>query len=182
MGRRIIAKIGGSLFDWPELKSRLHAWLVQQEDHHVLLIPGGGDLADGIRRLHVTHRLEETTSHWLAIRTMTVHAHFLGHLCQLPVISRIDEQLGHAVIDVYPQLLADETSTHPLPHSWKVTSDSIAAHIAWRFNSELVLVKSADVPVGDWESLAEHGFVDRFFPEIIAQTGISVRCVNLRNF
>ena len=68
-----------------------------------------------------------------------------------------------------------------LPHSWDVTSDSIAAHLAGRLGAaELVLLKSA-LP-GDGatpEELAATGFVDRHFPQVLGS--YAVRIVNLRS-
>ena len=55
--KRLVAKVGGSLFDLPDLRQRLNRWLVAQADTPVLLIPGGGELADAVRNLHRTHGL-----------------------------------------------------------------------------------------------------------------------------
>ena len=48
-GPRIVVKVGGSLFDWPDLGERLCRWLAVQEEKEILLVPGGGPTADVIR-------------------------------------------------------------------------------------------------------------------------------------
>jgi len=67
----------------------------------------------------------------------------------------------------------------PLPHSWSVTSDSIAARIAQVLPAgELVLLKSADPP-GD--AATRPPYVDEYFAT--AAQGLNrVRFVNLRRF
>ncbi len=181
MTRRIVAKVGGSLFDLPNLRERLTRWLDSVKPARVLFLPGGGDLADAIRTLHRTHRLPEETSHWLAIRTMCVNAHFLGALLGLPVIDSVEEWAGDAVLDARPFFEADEGRPGSLPHSWMVTSDSLAARVAQVVGADLVLLKSAPNPeLTDWEEMAAAGYVDRFFPEVVRATSLAVACVNLR--
>jgi len=85
----IVAKVGGSLFDLPDLRQRLDAWLATVDDACVLLAPGGGAGADVILQFDRTHRLGDEASHWLALRVVTVNAHFLSRLLAVPVISSI---------------------------------------------------------------------------------------------
>lgn len=70
----------------------------------------------------------------------------------------------------------------PLPHSWDVTSDSIAARLAVFLQAdELVLLKSS-VPMHSitLPDAADTGYVDRYFP--LAAAGLRrIRCVNLRD-
>jgi aspartokinase-like uncharacterized kinase len=180
MTRRIVAKVGGSLFDLPDLRERLQRWMASVSPAAVLFLPGGGDLADAIRTLHHTHRLPEETSHWLAIRTMSVNAHFLGALLGLPVVSSGEEWTGNVVLDALPFFTADEGRPGSLPHSWKVTSDSLAARVAQFAGAELALLKSAEKPESDdWEKMAQADFVDRYFPPMACRVP-RVTCVNLR--
>ena len=44
----IVAKVGGSLYDWPGLTDALDTWLASVADHPVLLVPGGGVTANAI--------------------------------------------------------------------------------------------------------------------------------------
>ena len=60
-----VFKVGGSLFDLPDLGQRL-AWLAEAQLSTVLLVPGGGPTAEIIRNLDRRHRLGEEAAHWLA--------------------------------------------------------------------------------------------------------------------
>jgi aspartokinase-like uncharacterized kinase len=68
----------------------------------------------------------------------------------------------------------DDRRRDPLPASWDVTSDSIAARIAAGLNaSRLVLLKSASLPCGvDCAQAARLGLVDPFFPVVARELEI----------
>ena len=90
-------------------------------------------MVETIRQLDQTHHLGEEACHWLALRTLTINAHFLAHL--LPganIISDPKQRPAGAVsiMDMYPFALADEANPGRLPHSWAVTSDSLAVRVA----------------------------------------------------
>jgi len=69
----------------------------------------------------------------------------------------------------------------PLPESWDVTSDSIAARLAqFARADELVLLKSALPAEETIAEMSKSGFLDRYFPQ--AAAGLErVRIVNLRD-
>lgn len=69
-----------------------------------------------------------------------------------------------------------------MPHSWDVTTDSIAARVALVHGAErLVLLKSVDVPSGTpWEEAAARGWVDAHFPKVAAELTCPIEVVNFR--
>jgi hypothetical protein len=86
------------------------------------------------------------------------------------------------MLDAHQFALEDEARPGALPHSWAVTSDSIAARAAVVFNaSRLILLKSIDVPPGtSWLEAAANGWVDTHFPIVIADAAFPVEVVNFR--
>ena len=185
-----VAKVGGSLFDLPDLGPRLRRWLSERDDHHFILIPGGGAIADVIRHLDRQHHLGERVAHWLALRSLSLNAHVLAALLRdLPVIDYLPrpeewEAEGWPVVILDPAAFvwADRRSPERLPESWDVTSDSVAARVAQAFSADrLILLKSADLEAPyDWNRAAKRGFVDPYFATIVANAGVEVEVVNLR--
>lgn len=174
----VVAKVGGSLFDLPDLRDRLIAWMDPLVGRTVYLVPGGGEMADAIRRLDATHGLGEESSHRLALRTMSITAAFLAELLALPIVNREQRRPDRFVVDADAWWSFDPL---PLPHSWSVSSDSIAAVIAQRLGAELHLLKSTEASTESrWDEAADAGLVDAAFPEVMCRKSIDVLWVNLR--
>jgi aspartokinase-like uncharacterized kinase len=185
--RWTIVKVGGSLYDWPELGERLRAWLITLDVERVLLVPGGGGTADVIRTLDRVHHLGEDASHWLAIRALSLNARFLQTL--LPdaelVVDPLAETPWLGVLDAFPFCAADEQRADHLPHDWRVTSDSLAVRVAVVLQAaELILLKSRDWTDDDWPDAMEAGIVDAYFGEALQQASpvLQMRVVNLRTW
>jgi len=194
-----VVKVGGSLFDWQPLRVALGRWLDEQPAAVMVLIAGGGPLADAIRRADQVHGLGEESAHALCIQAMEVTARLLAELlADRATLATWDElqaaihaaRPNCAVLDVSTCLAAVDTAGQqsPLPHTWEVTSDSIAAAVALALKAhELVLLKSCDPPKGAASeehhcvaSLAAAGYVDGYFPFAVAGYSGRVRFVNLR--
>jgi aspartokinase-like uncharacterized kinase len=161
-----VVKVGGSLFDHPGLLPGLRAWRAGI-DGPVLFVPGGGAMANAVREWDRVHRLGDETSHRLAIRTMAVAG---GLLVGIPECE---------IFDCHAILIDDE-----LPRSWAVTSDSIAARVAaMKRAARLILLKSVDVPAGlPWPEAAANGWVDDYFPTMVARLTCPVEVVNFRRW
>lgn len=191
MSRTIVVKVGGSLLGWPEFPARLRQHLDRSRHERLVLIVGGGRAADLIRELDVLHDLGESRSHALALRALDLTAHLVDSLVPgLSVVERTDE-----LADVWRRgrvpLLAprwfletiDRNSTEPLPESWEITTDSIAAHVALHLGAEeLRMLKSRGAGGLKSKSRAEAavaGLVDPEFPRASASCE-RVAIVNLR--
>jgi len=179
----IVVKVGGSLFDLADLGSRLRHWLASLGTPHVILLPGGGAAADVVRELDRVHQLGDEKAHWLALRSLTLTAHFLAELLPSSKVvgSIVDCRTAHAaglvpILDAW--LFAVEDEAHPghLPHNWSATSDSFAARLAQRCRaSKLILLKSASFPGGmTWSEAGRAAYVDPLFGELI-QSGIELQ-------
>jgi aspartokinase-like uncharacterized kinase len=187
--RPIVVKVGGSLYDLPDFGPRLRRWLDGLDTRAVLLVPGGGTLADAVRELDKIHVLGDEKAHWLALRALTLSARFLVKL--LPgtsilgdpwVCSHVWERGQIPVLDAHEFALIDEGRAGSLPHSWSVTSDSIAARVASLTEArQLVLLKSVTIAEGtDWREAGRRGWVDEYFADAVGNN-LEVRTVNLRN-
>jgi len=187
---RRVVKLGGSLLTMPDLAERFRAWLNVQPSAETLLIAGGGELADAVRETNRLRPLADSQAHWLCIRAMQLQTEMLAALLpeaeMLLSIAPLRDSLPQtrlAIVDPWRFVHEEDQrlSATPLPESWDVTSDSIAARLAQLTGAdEVVLLKSASAPAADLQELGAAGFVDRFFMR--AAIGVpQVRFVNLRD-
>jgi aspartokinase-like uncharacterized kinase len=183
----IVVKVGGSLYDLPDLGPRLRDWLTGLGSWPVLLVPGGGATADVVRELDGRHGLGEEAAHWLALRALSLNAHFLQGLLPGAVVVGWPHELPPAerpcVLDAFAFVEEDEGRPGCLPHTWEVTSDAVAARVAVVARARrLVLLKSAMVPQGvAWAEAGRRGLVDAWFARVLEQApGLEVCAVNLR--
>jgi aspartokinase-like uncharacterized kinase len=188
-----VVKVGGSLFDWPGLRGRLRDWLAEQSPAVAVLIAGGGKLADAVRKADRTHQLGNEAAHRLAIRTMSVTARLLAELLDVGAVvdnwEELRQRIGNGcapallLFDVQSWMLKrDEKARRaPLPHTWDVTSDSIAAALAIELQAnELVLLKSSSPPpTANLDELCAAGYVDRSFSDL-ANDVRKTRFINLK--
>lgn len=188
LGVRVI-KLGGSLLELPALAARFRAWLEGQTPAVNLLIVGGGPIVESIRTLDRLHGLGDEAAHWLAIRAMGLSAEVVARLLpEAALVKCLNEvELEGTSPQLYlfevQEFMQDDArnSASPLPASWQVTSDSIAACVAAHVGArELVLLKSA-LPEGTitLQSLAQSGYVDEYFPQAM-ESRIPIRYVDLR--
>jgi aspartokinase-like uncharacterized kinase len=178
MIRPIVIKVGGSLFDWPELPRQLNAILLEHSAarRNLVLLPGGGAAADFVRGLDRTFVLGDLPAHRLALRSLDLTAHALAAL--VPGLDVIDDvgniapfwKQGRTPLLAPRRFLEehDRDDDDALPASWDVTSDSIAARVAvYLGGADLLLLKSAPLPPGaDRRAAAELGLVDPLFPDV----------------
>jgi 5-(aminomethyl)-3-furanmethanol phosphate kinase len=188
--RRVI-KVGGSLFDFPDLPARLRTWLEGQPPAVNFLVAGGGKLADAVRDADRMFRLDATVAHWLAIRCMSLQAEILHFLlpeansaCSVAGLSATASEPKLTIIDPWPILKHEEPTAggECLPVGWHVTSDSIAARLAQMLMvDELVLLKSClPAEPKTIESATASGYVDSYFPQAARALPV-VRCVDLHS-
>ena len=176
---RLVVKVGGSLFDWAPLPRQLRLWTRQQPEDQILLAPGGGPAAEVIRGYDRVYSLGEEKAHWLALRSLTLNAHFLAEILKAPVVARWQQE-KLAILDAQAFCQEDEGQPGCLPHGWEVTSDSVAARAARVFNAgRFVVLKSTSWPEAlPWQEAGRQGIVDDYFSR--AAVGLKVELVNFR--
>ena len=159
----LIVKIGGGLLARiDDLDQVLSAVAAVATRCRVLIVPGGGPFADTVRAVDQRVGIGDDAAHWMAVLAMDQYAHLLASRLQAgTVVHSLADAVKKLEAQRLPVLapsrwLEDED---PLPHSWDVTSDSIAAWIAAASGArELVLVK----PRG-----ATGTVVDSYFPRVL---------------
>jgi aspartokinase-like uncharacterized kinase len=184
-------KVGGSLYDHRLLGCGLNHYLLKLlPAMKVLIVAGGGKFADYVRELDAWHYLGDEASHNFALDAASLGTRLVGELVSLaPPAGDINwwEQGGadatYALLDVRDFLAQFESAHGALPHTWELTTDSIAAYAAAVSNAKLILLKSVDIPPGTpWEDAAKQGWVDAHFPTVVAKHNLTVEAINFRRW
>ena len=141
-----VIKVGGGLLSQPGALEQIATALVGAgRRHRILVVPGGGPFADAIREVDCRAGLSADAAHWMAILAMEQFAHLLASKIAGTVLVERPGELPAAYQAGGLPILAPFRwirEVDPLPHSWQVTSDSIAAWIAGVVGARrLVLVK-----------------------------------------
>jgi aspartokinase-like uncharacterized kinase len=127
----LIVKVGGSLYNRiPALVPILNA-----SKRPLFIIPGGGPFADIVRQVPVNN----DSAHWMAIAAMEQYGWFISSFGILTT-DKISVPLTTSVLLPYRHFRL----TDVLPHTWDVTSDTIAGSVAAALHVDLVLLKSVD--------------------------------------
>ena len=143
-----VVKIGGSLGRGDKLKDLCCCMAELGCRHKMLIVPGGGAFADTVREYDSRYRLSKSASHWMAILAMDQFGYLLSEL--IPGSQRVrslEPACQIAGAGRVPVLIPFDFLRHadPLPHSWRVTADSIAAWVAESIQAHLlVLLKDVD--------------------------------------
>lgn len=112
----------------------------------IIIVPGGGTLANFVRNLDLKMNLGDEKSHWMAIHAMDFNGQELAtRYKQIGVIEKIDDinnkQRVFAIFLPFKYLKNNDF----LPHNWQVTSDSIALSLAHELKFKCVyLIKDVD--------------------------------------
>lgn len=102
----------------------------------LLIVPGGSIFADTVRKTDVT----QEAAHWMAVLAMEQYGYYLADKTDVKCTHDIyAECFGARVFLPYTFLKKNDE----LPHSWDVTSDTIAAWVAQKLHSRLI--KATDV-------------------------------------
>ncbi|MFX0140640.1 MAG: hypothetical protein ACFFDN_43780, partial [Candidatus Hodarchaeota archaeon] len=145
-----IFKIGGKILDNSKHLINTIAQLTQlYEDktiQKVILIPGGGILANFVRNLYLEFKIDDDLAHWIAIYSMNFNGLELQRkFPHLEIIEDFEflknEKRIFSIFLPYKILRLID----PLPHSWEVTSDSITLYFAYKLGvNDCFLIKDVD--------------------------------------
>jgi aspartokinase-like uncharacterized kinase len=163
----LVIKVGGGLLAHVDHLDRvLQAISEVSATHRVVIVPGGGPFADVVRDVDARLGIEQDEAHWMAVLGMDQYAHLLASRISRGVVvsgrGEIDAAHDRGQLPVVaPSVWL--SAADPLPHSWEVTSDSIAAWVAGELRAaRLVLVKPPGALGAD--------IVDAYFHRTLPQT------------
>jgi aspartokinase-like uncharacterized kinase len=193
----VILKLGGSLLaNGRELVRFLSEYaFAKRTARQMVIVPGGGPFAESVRELQRCFGISDDTVHWMAVLAMHQYGLFLADgTPEIPVLERLEDVraagTGLCILLPYRVLRADDA----LPHTWNVTSDTIAAFIAHKLG-EATFIKITDVDglldengavinhIQAQELLEiEHpGCIDAELPQFLLEHGMSCVIVNGRH-
>ncbi len=143
-----IIKVGGSLASDPAgLRTLCRELGLLAKDHRVLIVPGGGKFADVVREFDAAFKLSNEIADRMAILAMDQFGLFLSHLTPNSFVCyTLNRAKGLSRIAL-PIFLPSRYMFRedPLEHSWDITSDSIAAHVAGELGADkLILLTDVD--------------------------------------
>jgi 5-(aminomethyl)-3-furanmethanol phosphate kinase len=142
----VVVKLGGGLLAHAAHFEAVLATLVDvAASTRLLIVPGGGPFADTVRRIDRDLSLSDDAAHWMAVLAMDQYAHLVVSRLHGAALVNGRQEIAMALAGAHVPVLAPSRWLHevdPLPHSWDVTSDSIAAWVAGMVRApRLVLVK-----------------------------------------
>jgi aspartokinase-like uncharacterized kinase len=167
-----VVKIGGGVLeDIAAFDAALSAVQGIARSRKLLLVPGGGPFADAVRAVDRRLGLADTTAHWMAVLAMDQSAHLISERLAVARFVQEPGEISRAInADRIPVLAPSRwlREADPLPHSWDVTSDSIAAWVAGCLGARrLVLVKP---PGADGTGAAVDPYFARALPAGVRAT------------
>ncbi len=196
-----VVKVGGSLAESPaSLRVLCRVLTKQSKKHRILIVPGGGRFADEVSEIDKAFGVSSTIAHHMAVLGMDQFGLLLSDITRdsratysLQMAKKLSGE-GILPILLPSRLMFREDR---LEHSWDVTSDSIAAHVALKVHAEkLILATDVDgifsnnpkkdlnaelrekLPVSELLRWNRRTSVDKFLPRMLSETWLNCFVVN----
>ena len=195
-----VLKIGGSLTKQPKSLVKLCKELsVLAQIHRIVVVPGGGEFADTVRRLDKKFRLSNVSAHKMATLAMDQFGLLLSDITPDSYVSYEIKEIKKKLETKLPIFLPSKFMflEDPLENSWDVTSDSISAYFADKLEAKkLILVTDVDgifnrdpkssqktrlideVSVDELLNLGERTSVDKCTPQLLSKSYLDCYVVN----
>lgn len=168
-----IVKLGGSVIRSPHLAAWLDA--IANAETPVVVVPGGGALADEVRVSQSNLGFDDRAAHRMALLAMDQLAWAVAGLDRrydvAATAADIRRLLGMGRVPLWaPYAMAAENAG--VPASWAVTSDSLALWLTAKLGAErCYMVKSVAVTARSASAaeLTRDGVLDEAFPSFLAK-------------
>lgn len=131
----IVIKLGGSLIHRARELVKEIIEYSNATGEKILIVPGGAIFADTVRRIRAT----EEAAHWMAVLAMEQYGYYIAEGTRAKLVDSLNIDEGVSILLPY-NLLKNKDE---LPHTWDVTSDTIAAWAASKLKARFI--KATDV-------------------------------------
>ncbi len=131
----IVLKLGGSLIHRARELVKEITGYSNSSGANVLIVPGGALFADAVRKVKAT----EEAAHWMAVLAMEQYGYYLADGSGAKLVDSLNIKNGVSILLPYNLLKKKDE----LPHTWDVTSDTIAAWVALQLGARFI--KATDV-------------------------------------
>lgn len=177
----IVVKLGGSLLRVSRALVRNISSYSHEKGIRILIVPGGSVFADTIRKMDVSAE----TAHWMAVLAMEQYGFYVGDGTDAKMVDSL-KFTGDGTFILLPYNLL--RNIDELPHSWDVTSDTIAAWVASKVG-ESRFIKVTDVDgiyidgelkseINASELIGKETCLDRMLPEFLIEHKMTCEIIN----
>ncbi len=176
-----IVKLGGSLLKTGQIFDCLLK--ISNSNELTIVVCGGGDFADEIRKAQKKWHFDDIAAHEMAILAMQQMAIMCQNLQpEFIITSSVSEIKTHRHIIWFPTV--SELNAAEIPPTWEITSDSLAAFLAIKLNAnKLVIVKSCDVNSELTAiELTQRSIVDGMFSEFVEDAIFDWSVISVEEF
>lgn len=178
----VIVKLGGSLYQSPELSVWLDRLTELSNQQKILIVPGGGPFADQVRDAQSHFACSDSVAHHMALLAMSQFGLLLSDVCPTiqPFYYHTAQQQPDSPLSVW---LPDKTllAESNLPQNWDLTSDSLALWLAQQLRAvKLSLIKHRpnNQPCSNnIDTLIKTGVLDRYFTKQYRTSPISTEVI-----
>ncbi len=148
--KSVLFKIGGGILEnhtnLSSVISQLEQLYNTNKIQKIVLIPGGGTPVNFIRKLYSELNFTEDIAHWMSIFSMNYNGIELSkqflHIKPVESSRKLKKESKTFCLFLPFQFLKKRDE---LPHSWEVTSDSIALYLTKRLGiNTCILIKEVD--------------------------------------
>ena len=187
-----VVKIGGSLF--PDYAISL---VKKLENTNSLIVLGGGEFANLIRRYDNEQHFSSEATHYAAIDCMDIIAKLVDDkVDSAKLVYSLEDAQKIADKNLTPIFIVSDflKKEDPFECSWDVTSDSIAAYVAHSLNANLLIVTNVNgiytrepseegskfISKIDAKKLLtfEESSIDKMLPSLLIEFGTNCYVVN----
>jgi len=181
--RMIVVKVGGSVAEFADKLFEDLKTLAEGNSMRILVVPGGWVFAEKVRELWKRGTIDDEAAHWMAVECMDVYGYYLSRFAQPVIPDSFDEllkELPSVGVLIPGKLLRN---CDELPHSWDVTSDSIAIWIAHNIGAETIIkatgvdgliVNGEVVSKMPASQLRSETCIDSYAPRLLSEYGLDI--------